>query len=142
MTDAAAATYTDWMNRVVLLVLACALFGGCGSDRDATPTNRSEPPAAAASCIFAIEYRGHHYVGSAVASAPPKGARLGEATQPACNDTPGAVEDPADQLVDVVEIEGVRPEIAIALPGRDDVVLVRDDVDPAHLPPALARLMR
>jgi hypothetical protein len=128
-------------TRAVLVLAVCAFLAGCGSERDAATTTRPQP-AVAASCIFAVELDGHRYLGSTVSRAPKTGAALGPAKQPACNDTPGAVDDAPDQLVDVVAIEGVRPEVAIALPGRDDVVLIREDVDSAHYPPALAKLMR
>jgi hypothetical protein len=128
--------------RLLVLLAACTLLAACGSDPETATSTRAQPPAVAASCIFAVEYDGHRYLGSAVTSAPPDGAALGQAKQPACNDTPGAVEDGADQLVDVVAVEGVRPEVAIALPGRDDVVLIREDADPGKLPAALTKLMR
>lgn len=136
--------YEPVVTRALLLLAACALVAGCGgSDPETATTTQGGPPAVAASCIFAVEYDGHRYLGSAVNTPPPEGSQLGEGTIPVCNDTPGAVDDPPeDERIAVTSIRGVPPEIAVALRGRDDVVLIREDADPAKLPAAVTTLMR
>ncbi len=143
MTPPAPVTYTGWMIRGLLLLASCLVLAACGSDGEATATKPAQtgPPKVAASCILAAEYDGHRYIGTAVKSPPREGPALGQAKVPACNDTPGALEDSSDQLVDVAELEGVPPEVAIVWQGRDDVVLIREDVNQQKLPPALTKLI-
>ena len=82
----------------------------------------------AASCAMLVSYDGHNYLGTAVEVKAVPGDSLGNGTIPPCNDTGGAgTTIPAEQ-VEVTEVEGVPPTIAIMLAGRTDVVLVRDDV--------------
>jgi hypothetical protein len=80
-----------------------------------------------------VEYDGHTYLGTAVEATPVPGDSIGNATIPPCNDTGGAgTTIPAEQ-VEVTSAEGVPPSVAIMLAGRNDVVLVRDDVKPQDL---------
>ena len=124
-----------------LLVLIVFVLLGCGS-QEATRTQPASTSAASeAMCLLAVDYDGHRYVGASVLAPPAYGKPLGQATVPACNDTPGAVDDTSEQPVDVIAINGVTPEIAIALRDHSDTVLIRDDVDQANLPPALAKVM-
>jgi hypothetical protein len=92
-------------------------------------------------CLLTVDYDGHRYIGASVLSPPEYGRALGDAKVPACNDTPGAVDDAPAQPVEVVAIKGVAPETAIAMRDQPDTVLIRDDVDQQNLPPALAKLM-
>ncbi len=94
-----------------------------------------------ASCAFVIDYDGHRYLGSAAPVSPAEGTPLGTASQPGCQDTPDGPK-PEDSEVEVAEIEGVAPEVAITIRGRDDSILIRDDVDYERLPPELTRLLR
>jgi hypothetical protein len=126
------------MLRRSFLVVVCVVAVSCGADRQAARTT-TQTPGATASCMLAVEYEGHRYVGSAIEPAPRVVETIGQGTIPACNDTGGT--DASDQLVDVAEITGVSPEVALALPDRPDTVLIREDVDPANLPPALKKLI-
>jgi len=88
---------------------------------------------ASASCAMLVKYDGHTYLGAAVEAAPVAGDSLGNGTIPSCNDTGGAgTTIPAEQ-VEVTSVQGVPPSVAIMLAGRNDVVLVRDDVKPHNL---------
>jgi hypothetical protein len=116
----------------------CVLGGaGCGGGEAVDDGARAN---VAGSCAFVVEYGGHRYFGNAAPVAPAEGKRLGTATMPGCQDTPNAP-TPADADVEVAEIEGVDREIAIMIRGRDETVLLREDVDPERLPPPLSRLL-
>lgn len=95
----------------------------------------------AASCASVVDYDGHGYRGNAAPVSPVEGKSLGTATQPGCQDTPEG-QQPEDTAVEVAEIEGVSPELAIMIRGRDDSILVRDNVNAGRLPTELARLLR
>ena len=139
MTRGSAAACCRGMR--VLLVLALSLLVGCGSQEAARTKPVETTAVSEAMCLFAVDYDGHRYIGSTVLAKPEYGSSLGDATLPACNDTPGAVDNTPDQTVEVVGIKGVPPDTAIALRDHSDAVLIRDDVDQANLPPALAKLM-
>lgn len=125
-------------KRSLLALTAVCLGAGCGgTETDVTGDPQSE---AQGSCIFAVQYDGHRYVGHAAPVNPVEGKQLGTATQPGCRDTPDGPE-PDEAEVEVAEIEGVSPDLAITIQGRDDSVLIRDDVDFKRLPPELARLL-
>jgi hypothetical protein len=121
-----------------LAVTALCLTTGvaCGGDTDGSLAG----PASLASCALAVEYNGHRYIGNAAAVRPVEGKPLGTATQPGCQDTPDGPEAEGSD-VEVVEIEGVLPDVAIALTGRGESILIREDVDYERLPPELARLL-
>lgn len=128
------------------LVVALAGLGlvvtGCGGNGGGSVTGQGSPTAeVAASCAFVVEYAGHRYLGNAAPVRPIEGRPLGAGTQPGCQDTPDGPE-PEDSEVAVAEIEGVSPELAITLRGRDDSILIRDDVDYERLPAELERLLR
>jgi len=118
---------------LVLLVLPLAL-AACGGKSAETSggatTDVSGSGVSSASCAMLVEYDGHTYLGTAVEAAPVAGDSIGDATIPPCNDTGGAgTTIPAEQ-VDVTSVQGVPPSVAIMVAGRNDVVLVRDDVKP------------
>lgn len=116
----------------------CVLGGaGCGGGEAADNGARAN---VAASCAFVVEYGGHRYLGNAAPVKPVEGKLLGTATMPGCQDTPN-VPVPDDAEVEVAEIEGVDRAIAIMIRGRDETVLLREDVDPQRLPPQLTRLL-
>ena len=142
MTEPARATYTRWMTRGLFLLAFCLVVAACGSESDATQTKTAQtgPPQVAASCMLAVEYEGHRYVGTAIEPASWILETIGQGTIPACNDTPGAG-DGADQVVDVAVIPDVSPDVALAIPGRNDTVLIREDVNRENVPPALKKLM-
>jgi hypothetical protein len=121
---------------LALLVFPLAL-GACGGKsaetRGGATTEVSGGGVSSASCAMLVEYEGHKYLGTAVDAAPVAGDSIGNATIPPCNDTGGAgTTIPAEQ-VEVTSVQGVPPTVAIMLAGRNDVVLVRDDVKPHDL---------
>lgn len=121
-----------------LATVLSALGGaGCGGGEAANHGARANVTV---SCAFLVEYGGHRYLGNAAPVGPVEGRLLGTATMPGCQDTPNAPV-PADTEVEVAEIEGVRSEIAIMIRGRDETVLLREDVDLQRLPTQLARLL-
>ena len=87
-----------------------------------------------------ITYKGHAYIGDGVEVAPREGKPLGRVTLPACNDTGEGGDEKPGEEIELAEIEGVSPSVALAVRGRSDTVLIREDVDYDRLPPALARL--
>jgi uncharacterized protein DUF6281 len=113
---------------LLALPLALAACGSASNEVSGGQTNQVSGGGAAASCAMLVEYDGHNYLGTAVEVKAVPGDSLGNGTIPPCNDTGGAgTTIPAEQ-VEVTEVEGVPPTIAIMLAGRTDVVLVRDDV--------------
>ena len=122
---------------LVALPLALAACGGKSELSSGSSTEaRAGGGVASASCAMLVEYDGHTYLGASVEATPVPGESIGTGTIPPCNDTGGAgTTIPAEQ-VEVTAVQGVPPSIAIMLGGRDDVVLVRDDVQ--KLPKELA----
>ena len=124
---------------LLALPLALAACGGGGSTEvsGGQTTEATADGGVAASCAFQVHYDGHDYFGAAVKVAPVPGDTLGTGTFPPCNDTGGALPTIPAEEVSVAEIQGVPPSVAIMLPGRTDVVLVRDDVEklPKELQP-------
>jgi hypothetical protein len=123
---------------ILVLPLALAACGGRSNEAAGDQTTEvSGGGGMAASCAMLVEYDGHDYLGTAVEVDPVPGDSLGHGTIPPCNDTGGSgTTIPAEQ-VEVTELQGVPPTIAIMLAGRTDVVLVRDDV--TKLPKELSR---
>jgi uncharacterized protein DUF6281 len=128
---------------VALLVLPFALAACGGKSSEATggtsggQTTEVSGGGISASCAFIVEFDGHDYFGNGVEVTPVAGESLGTGTIPPCDDTGGALEPTAAEEVEVTEIRGVPPTVAIMLAGRTDVVLVRDDVQklPKELQP-------
>jgi hypothetical protein len=70
------------------------------------------------SCAAVLSFRGSDFFGNKLHGvALERGASLGTAEQPGCEDTPAAD-------VDVVALPGIDPAVAIARPGEPDVVYV------------------
>jgi hypothetical protein len=113
--------------------LLLALTAGCGSAGAA---------GGEGSCALNVSYNGHTYVGSGVGVAPPEGKSLGRFALPPCDDTDDATGPEPGEEIELAELEGVSPSVAIVWRGRSDVVFIREDVDYDALPPALARLLR
>ena len=116
-------------------LLLAFMAAGCGS-------SGTERASGDASCAFTVNYQGHTYIGSGVGVAPLEGKPLGQVTLPACDDTDdGTGAEPAEEI-DIAEVDGVSPSVALAWRGHPDTVLIREDVDYDRLPPPLARLLR
>ena len=92
-------------------------------------------------CAFTVVvYDGHSYRSTAAKVAPVPGDSLARVRATSCRDTPDAAAEPG-QEVELVAIAGVPPEVAVMRRDERSIVFVRDDVDVASLPPALARLL-
>jgi Family of unknown function (DUF6281) len=85
-----------------------------------------------------VRYHDRGYAGMTVHVVPRQGSRVGFAVLPGCNDT-GQKQDPPDEKIPVARLHGVSPEVALVMPGRDDVVLVRRGID--QLPPQVGALL-
>jgi hypothetical protein len=115
-----------------LLVIIAGLCAGCTSAR---PTTEGGGEAA---CAMVLRYHDRSYAGTTVHIVPPQGSRVGFAVVPGCNDT-GQKQAPPDEKIAVARLRGVSPEVALVMPGRDDVVLVRRGID--QLPPRVRALL-
>ena len=135
----------DPVLALALLVssLALAACGGKSAEvSGGVTTEVSGGGVASASCAMLVSYDGHTYLGTAVEATPVPGDSIGNGTIPPCNDTGGAgTTIPAEQ-VEVTSVQGVPPTVAIMLAGRNDVVLVRDDVKPHDVEEVLPALDR
>ena len=130
------------MLLVAALPLALAACGGETEVSGGSSTEVSGGVSGSASCAFLVRYDGRAYLGNGVEVAPVQGGSLGTGMIPPCNDTGGLGTGSPAEEVEVAEIQGVSPTVAIMLPGRNDVVLIRNDVDFDALPPELVRLNR
>ena len=119
-----------WTRLVVGGFVAFSL-GGCGTH---TPSAGSGDEA---SCALVVRYNGHTYLGLGVRVAPREGRPLGTGVLPGCDD--GGGQEP-DDAIELAEIQGVSPQIALAWRGDEGTVFVLEGVD--ELPPELRRLMR
>jgi hypothetical protein len=121
-----------WLAGGLLVALTAA---GCGSENSGRAGG--DP-----SCAFTVSYQGHTYNGSGVRIAPREGNPLGHTTLPPCDDTNAGTGGESGKEVELAEVEGVSPSVALAWRGHPDTVLIREDVDFDRLPVALARLLR
>ncbi|MBC2907367.1 DUF6281 family protein [Streptomyces cupreus] len=121
--------------RLAAVTVVVLGVGGCGT------VDGGETPGAAASCAYVIDYDNRRYsdVGNVDYE---RGEKLGTATQPPCDDTPNdGGEGSPERRVPAYAIEGVDPEVAIAVADApDDVVFVVDRGD--ELPPEIEKLRR
>jgi hypothetical protein len=121
---------------VLVAALLAAGAAGCRSD------SRSDEIAdSGAYCVAALVYDGHVYSRQQIRTAVTEGRSLGSGTFPRCNDTPTAGGAPAKEI-EIAEIQGVSPSIAVIGRGDAGVVYVRDDVDPHSLPTGIDGLIR
>lgn len=91
-----------------------------------------------ASCALLVQFRGETYVGHTLAILPVEGPPLGTATLPPCDDTPNDGQAGSAEEIDVAELPGVPPRVAVLWIGGASV-LVREDVDP--LPAKVTKLL-
>ncbi|WP_051741182.1 DUF6281 family protein [Streptomyces xylophagus] len=95
-------------------------------------SNSSDDGESASSCAYVVDYRSHRYSG-AEAKGFTVGDKLGAATLPPCDDTPGDDSDgqTAPTSTTAYAIKGVDPSVAIALDqsSDDDVIFVNVDSD-------------
>jgi Family of unknown function (DUF6281) len=118
----------------VLLVAATAC-GGTDADGLAGETTGVDV-SAAASCPFLVRYQDVLYESWGVGVAPPAGPALDGAVLVECDDGSGAS---GGEEIEVAELPGVSPDVALVVPGFDDSVLVRQG---ATLPPEVEALQR
>jgi hypothetical protein len=106
----------------------------------ACTTSSSSDGDGAASCVYRILYQDRTYEDVADVTFT-AGEKLGTATQPACDDTGGQDEIlPADTMT-AYEVDGVPPEVAVAVgdtPADARLVAVYSDKE---LPPEVQKLV-
>ncbi|MDT9699368.1 DUF6281 family protein [Streptomyces sp. P17] len=130
------------MRSVVVLagmtVVALGAVGCTASDGGGEP----ESGGAAASCAYVIDYDGRSYTDVANIDYK-RGEELGTATQPPCDDTPGDGDDGSPvQETTAYRIEGLDPDVAIAVgDAPDDLIFVATRPN-GELPPEVERLAR
>ena len=116
--------------------IACGLLAfalaGCGDESGSVGAGEGD-------CASSVRYEGRIYEWSDVEVAPREGRALGEAGL-YCNLLEASAGTAPDEEIELAEIEGVSPEIALAWHQHSDVVFVREGLDPR--PPEVSRLMR
>jgi hypothetical protein len=131
-----------------LAIAAVGLFaGGCGSSEvggaavppsnapsAAAPATTEEAPPPLDCGLTAIYYRGHTYLSVSVEVSPLEGASLGSALWVGC----GVSEE---RVIELAEVVGVSPDLAVARKGHEDTVLIRQGADLDRLPAKLGRLL-
>jgi Family of unknown function (DUF6281) len=106
---------------MAILFLLVAVLGACGDSEIAGGDG--------ASCAFTARFSGHSYEALTVERAPEEGEPLGSAALPACSDEDGADTGEGDgELIEVARLPGVSPDVALAMRGRLDTLLVRKGV--------------
>lgn len=116
------------MRRFVPLIglLAVIAAAGCESGGEGS-----------GDCALTVTFDGAVYEGHTVQVAPSQGKPVGTGVWPACNDSDGETEQ--DEEIELVELEGVSPELALVWPGFGDAVFVRRGRD---FPPEVEALLR
>ena len=74
-------------------------------------------------CALAVRFDGAVFEGQGVQVAPRLGRPVGTGVLPGCNDSDGPPEK--DEEIELVQLEGVSPEVALVWPMLDATVLVR-----------------
>ncbi|WAZ23341.1 DUF6281 family protein [Streptomyces cinnabarinus] len=126
------------MRPVLLMagITALALGAvGCAETSD-------EAGEAAASCAYVIDYDNRRY--SDVANIDyRRGEKLGTATQPPCDDTPGDGDDgEPTRRITAYAVQGLDPGIAIAVGDAPDDVIFVAVREGGDLPPEIDKLPR
>ena len=135
------------MKRTTFALLGLVLFViACGpSDEGPRIEGGDDPPVASGgvssegACAFQGTFEGRVYVAHGVRVDPPEGPPVGDFVMPPCNDTNDS-EDETSERIAVVRLPGVSPRKALVIPGRWDVVLVREGLD--RLPDKVLELTR
>ena len=120
-----------WIRSGFFGLLAFAL-GGCGG-------STAHVAGSEAACAFLVDYEGRIYAGWGVQVAPREVRPVGTGVLLGCDDGNGASRD---EKIELAEIDGVSPAVALAWRGHGDTVLIRDGIDYDRLPPALSRLQQ
>jgi Family of unknown function (DUF6281) len=92
----------------------------------------------AASCAFVVNFGGHHYDAIHVNIEPIPGEPLGTATSPACDDIGDTGPQP-DHPIQVAELPGFDPDVALVWLDKTETIFVRQGMIP--LPPEIAKLL-
>lgn len=121
------------MGASVLLAGACGPAGGLTGTGTGTGAGAGE-----GICVSEAMLSGHRFNGVATQFDAAEGRALGRAIIPPCPEGDGGGGDDGTPI-EVAAIEGVAPADAFVQRGQDDVVFIRDGLEP--LPPELARLM-
>ncbi|MFE6625186.1 DUF6281 family protein [Streptomyces sp. NPDC057740] len=124
-------------GRFVGLPLAAAIVVSAA----ACTAGSSSSDEGAASCIYQVEYQGRTYQDVANVEFT-VGAKLGDATQPPCDDTGGQDETEESGTTETAyEVDGISPKVAIAVgdtPGDAQFVAVYSGTE---LPPEVKKLI-
>jgi hypothetical protein len=99
------------MSRILYLACLALLCGACGS----TVRAQSRTPP----CRAAVTWHETFYYAKSFSGLPARGASLGKAGVPSCTDVLGG-ETGASRAVDVSELAGIDPRVAIAVFGDWD----------------------
>jgi hypothetical protein len=95
----------------------------------------------AASCAFIVWWEGRKYEALGVQVSPRVGRRVGTGTSPACDDTNENTPEPPERYA-LARVRGVPPADAVAIAGREDVVLVRARLFAQNAIPAAVKLLQ
>ena len=102
------------MRRVVLVAL-CLALAGCGADEEVE----------SGACTSAILVHGEGYLGVGLdGPEPPPGRPVEGGIRPACNDSGPPYEE--DREVDLREVRGVPPDVAVYVDGDADTIYLSD----------------
>jgi hypothetical protein len=106
----------------VLLSASCTSADGNGNG------------SAEGACAYRVEYRDHMY-GDLAPARFETGERLGRATRPTCDDSPGDGDAGEETSATAYAVVGVDPSVAITLEGSDVLVvaLERHDAPPPEV---------
>jgi hypothetical protein len=121
------------------LLAAASACGGADEGGSASETTGPDGSAGAASCAFVVRYQGELYTAWGVEIVPPAGRPLGAGVLPGCDDGHGAS---GDEEIELAELPGVPPGVAVLALGFPDMVLVREGLDAPAEVEALSRAPR
>ncbi|MFJ7344377.1 DUF6281 family protein [Streptomyces sp. NPDC101110] len=125
----------SWAERSVVALLTAAAAASVSA---CEPGDSGE---AAPSCVYTVTFEGRTY--RDVANVDFRVAtRLGAATQPPCDDTGGGNEHEEPSTTETAyAVDGISPEVAIAVGGAPDDVLFVAVHSGNGLPPAVKKLI-